>query len=79
MSLRRRQQRVLRTIERELAASEPGLHAFFLSFNTRSGGTEMPRAEHVARWPFRTLDRLWPGRNLTERAEDRCAENRDDP
>ena len=78
MSLRR-QQGVLTRIERDLAASEPGLHALFLSFNSRSAGSEMPRIEHVTRWPFRTLDRLWPGRNVTEPAKDRCAENRDDP
>ena len=79
MSLRRRQQRVLRGIERDLAASEPGLHAFFLSFNSRSGGTEVPRVEHVASWSLRTLDRLWPGRNVTGRAADTCAETGDDP
>jgi hypothetical protein len=79
VSLRRRQQRVLRGMERDLAASEPGLHAFFLSFNSRSGGTEMPPLEHVVSWPLRTLDRLWPGRNVTERAKDQCAENREDP
>ena len=79
MSLRSRQQLVLRRIERDLAASEPGLAAFFRSFNSRSGESEMPRVEHVARWPFRTLDRLRHGRGVTERAAGQCAENWDDP
>ena len=71
MRLNRRQLRNLRGIEAELAASDPGLHAFFVSFTSRAGvrevPTEMPRADRAAPWPFR----LRPGRPGAARAERR--------
>jgi hypothetical protein len=71
----RRQQRTLRGIELDLAASDPGVHSLFLSFNSRAGRSEMPPAEHVARWPSRMLARLWCGRSVPGRVRDWCAEN----
>ena len=89
MRLNRRQLRNLRGIEAELAASDPGLHAFFVSFTSRAGvrevPTEMPRADRAAPWPFRLLARLRPGRparrgrNVDGQADDWCAENRNEP
>ena len=46
---------------------------------------EMPRADHAAPWPFRLLARLRPGRpapsgrDVNGQADDRCAENRNEP
>jgi hypothetical protein len=86
VSLSRRQLRTLRGIEAELAASDPGLHAFFVSFTSRAGvpevPSEMPRADRAARWPFRLLAWLRParrGRNVNGQADDWCAENRNEP
>jgi hypothetical protein len=79
VSLSRRRRRTLRGIERELAASEPGLHAFFLSFNARTGERDRPRVERIAPWPVRMLARLWGGPIVTERVKDASAEHRNDP
>jgi hypothetical protein len=79
VSLRRRQQRVLRRTERDLAASDPGLNAFFFEFTSRAGGCEMPRLEHVAPWPLRMLARPWRGRSVSERFKDWRAENWNEP
>ena len=79
MSLCRRRLRTLRGIERELAASEPGLHAFFLSFNARAGQRDRPRVERIAPWPARMLARLWRGPIVTEQVKDPSTENRNDP
>jgi hypothetical protein len=54
--------RTLREMEREIAASDPGLYAFYLSFTRRTEGDEMPRAEKAKAWPARMLARLRPRR-----------------
>ena len=79
VSLSRRRLRTLRHLEQDLAASDPGLSELFLSFTARAGECEMPQAERVARWSFRTLTPRWRGRSVTERVTDRHAENRNDP
>jgi hypothetical protein len=79
VSLSRRQLRTLRGLELDLTSSDPSLSAFYWSFTARTAGGQMPRAEHIAAWPFRMLDRLWPGRGVTERVRDWCAENWNDP
>lgn len=79
MSLSRRQLRTLRGMERDLACSDPRLTEFFLLFSGGFRGYEMPRVEHVTRWPSRMLARLWDGRNVTERVAAWYAENRRDP
>ena len=79
MSLSRRRLRTLRDIEQDLAASDPGLSEFFLSFTARADGVEMPRAERVARWPFRMLGRRRPGQTVTGRGKDWCTDNWNDP
>jgi hypothetical protein len=65
VSLSRRQLRALRGLEDELAVSDPGLHAFFVSFASRAGDgqtpRELPRADHTASWLAR-LRRGRPGR-----------------
>ena len=75
MSLSRRQVRTLRGIELDLAASDPSLNEFFVSFNLRPGGREMPLVERVARWPFR----LGSNRSVADRVRHWCAENWNDP
>ncbi len=59
MSSRRGQLRTLCEVERDIADSEPGLYAFFLSFNGRAAGREMPRTERLAVGRLRWLARLW--------------------
>jgi hypothetical protein len=79
---RRGQLRALRRVEREIADSEPGLYAFFLSFNRRAEGRDMPRtedAEDSGSGRLRRLARRRRGRTLTERMKDWCAENWNDP
>jgi len=78
VNLRRRQLRVLRAIERDLAG-DPGLDAYFRSFARRTGGREAPQVEKIGARPFRILARLRRGQTLTERAKDWCAENWNDP
>jgi hypothetical protein len=78
VSLSRRQLRTLRGIELDLTSSDPSLSASYRSFTARTAGCQMPRAEHIADWPFRMLDRLRPGRSVTERVRDWCAENWND-
>jgi hypothetical protein len=79
VSLSRRRLRTLRDIEQDLAASDPGLNEFFLSFTARADGVEMPRAERVARWPFRMLGRRRRGQTVTGRGKDWCTDNWNDP
>jgi hypothetical protein len=82
VKLRRGQLRTLREIEREIAGSEPGLYAFFVSFNRRGAGRDMPQTENTeASGPGRLtrLARGRRGRTLTERMRDWCAENWKDP
>jgi hypothetical protein len=79
VSLSRRRLRTLRDIEQDLAASDPGLSEFFLSFTARADGVEMPQAERVARWRFPMLGRRRHRRTVTGRVKDRCADNWNDP
>ncbi len=63
MSRRRSPSRALRDIERDLADSDPGLDAFFLSFTRRTWGREMPQTETI---PARRLNLLaWLRRERT--------------
>ena len=64
MVICRRRRRTLREIERHVAASDPRLDDFFLSFTVRTRRCTMPRAERVLPWPFRVLTRLWRGRSI---------------
>jgi hypothetical protein len=77
VNLRRRQLRTLRAIERDLADSDPGLNALFLSFARRTYGLDLRGVEQVKRRPM--LARLRHKRSPAERAADRCAENWNDP
>jgi Protein of unknown function (DUF3040) len=79
LSLSRRRRRTLRRIEGDLAATDPGLSAFFLSFTARATGREMPQVERVTSWPPRMWVRLWRGRTITQRVKDWCDENWNDP
>jgi len=79
VSLTRRQLRTLRGIERNLACSDPGLDAWFVSFAALLPGGDMPSAERVSRWPFRLLRRLWWGPSVSERVAAWCAGNWNDP
>ena len=81
VSLNRRQLRTLRGIERCLAASDPGLSGFFLSFAERAGERGRPRVERVSPWPLRMLAglRRGPGRRASAPVTGGCAENRNDP
>jgi hypothetical protein len=65
VSLRRRQLRTLRGIERELADSDPDLEAYFWSFSVLARTRRMPRREQDSRWPFRQV-RDWCAENWTD-------------
>jgi len=78
VSLSRRQLRTLRSIEQDLACSDPRLNDFFLLFSGGFRGCDMPRVERVSRWPSRMLARLWGGRNV-ERVAAWYAGNWHDP
>jgi hypothetical protein len=78
VSLRRRQLRILRRIESDLADSDPGLDALYQGFARRTSGRDM-------RWMER-IDRRWFGlfprrdeRSLGGRIKDWTAENWNDP
>jgi hypothetical protein len=77
VNLRRRQHRVLRTIERDLAQSDPGLYSFFGSFAERTGGQDLRWVEEIDR------RRLSPWRRDERRRiqwmKDWCAQNWNDP
>ena len=79
MSLSRRQLRTLRGIERDLARSEPGLNAWFLSFAEAVRGGDMPQEERVPRWPSRMLNRVWRGPGVSARVAAWYAGNWHDP
>lgn len=79
MSLRRRQLRILRGMERELADSEPGLDALFQGFARRTNGHDMRWVEIIdrrRRWLFFRRQQE-PG--PAERMKDRSAEKWNDP
>jgi hypothetical protein len=80
VSLRRRQLRILRGIERDIADSDPGLEALYLGFARRTGGHDLRWVERidVKRWRwlfFRPRQEADPG----EPMKDRSAENWNDP
>jgi Protein of unknown function (DUF3040) len=80
VSLRRRQQRILDLIERDLAHSDPGLHAFYQGLSRRSGGVDMRWVEKIPRRLFGIFPRRRRGeRSLGERAKNWTAENWKDP
>ena len=57
MNLRLRHRRSLRTIERNLADSDPSLTKLFATFTDRARGEEKGRAEKVKTRPLRALVR----------------------
>jgi hypothetical protein len=79
VKLRRGQLRTLREIERDIADSTPGLYAFFLSFNRRAYGRDMPQTEDFGSGRPNVPARRRRGRTLSERMKDWCAENWKDP
>ena len=76
MTLRRRQLRILRDIERDLARSRPDLDALFGALARRTYGLDLRWVERTPRRPL--LARLRFNRARAERATDWCAENQDD-
>ena len=79
MSLRRRQLRILRGIERDISDSDPGLDALYLGFARRTGGQDMrwvEKIDHGRRWLF---FRRRPEPALGEQVTDQSAENWNDP
>ena len=80
MSLRRRQQRILDLIERDLAHSDPGLFAFYQGLDRRVGGVDMRWVEMIHRRRFGNFPRRRRReRSLGERAKNWTAENWNDP
>jgi hypothetical protein len=73
MNLRPGRGRVLRRIERDLAACDPCLDALFFSFTQRVRGEKMPKTEKIRTKPLRLL--AWLGRRagLSRDDEDRLA------
>jgi hypothetical protein len=78
VSLRRRQRRILRRIESDLAGSDPGLYALYQGFARRTGGHDMRWVEKIQRRRFRFAPRRRDERSPGERMTDRTAENRND-
>ena len=80
VSLRRRQLRILRGLERGLADSDPGLEALFLGFARRTGGHDMRWVEKTdtsrRRW---LIFRRRPEPGPAEPVRDQSAENWNDP
>ena len=79
MSLRRRQLRVLRRLENDLADSDPGLHALYQGFARRTSGRDMRWVEKIDRRRFGLFPRRRDDRGLGERIKDWTAENWNDP
>ena len=80
MSLRRRQQRILDLIERDLAHSDPGLYSFYQGLARRTGGLDMRWVEKIHRRRFGIFPRRRRReRSLAERAKNWTAENWNDP
>jgi DUF3040 family protein len=80
VSLRRRQQRILDRIERDLADSDPGLAAFYSGLARRTGGLDMRWVERIHRRRFGIFRRRRRReRSLGERAKNWTAENWNDP
>jgi hypothetical protein len=80
VSLRRRQLRILRGMERDLADSDPGLDALFLRFARRTTGHDMRWVEKIhakqRRW---LVFRRRPEPSAGEPVTDQSAENWNDP
>jgi hypothetical protein len=77
VNLRRRQHRVLRAIERDVAHSDPGLYSFFSSFAGRTGGCDLRWVEEIDRRrpsPWRRDER-----RRGQWMKDWCAQNWNDP
>ena len=74
MSLRRRQLRILRGMERELADSEPGLDALFQGFARRTNGHDMRWVEMIDRRRRWLFSRRQQEPSPAERMKDRSAE-----
>ena len=79
MSLRRRQLRILRGMERELADSEPGLDALFQGFARRTNGHDMRWVEMIDRQAALAVFPAAAGAGPAERMKDRSAEKWNDP
>ena len=79
MSLRRRQLRILRRIESDLADSDPGLDALYQGFARRTSGCDMRWVEKMDRRWFRLFPRRRDERSLGGRIKDWTAENWNDP
>lgn len=77
MMMRRRWLRALQPIERDLARSDPGLHALFQSFARCPGGRDMSWVEKVGRKQFLLFGRRHK-QTLTGRMKGWTAENRKD-
>ena len=61
MNPRLTRRRVLREIERDLAASDPRLDELFFLFTGLARPGKMPAAEKIRTAPFQLLARLGPG------------------
>jgi hypothetical protein len=79
VSLRRRQLRILRRIESDLADSDPGLDALYQGFARRTSGRDMRWVEKIDGRRFRIFPRRRDERSLGERMRDWTAENWNDP
>jgi hypothetical protein len=79
VSLRRRQQRILRGMERDLADSDPGLDALFLGFARRTSGHDMRWVENIDQERRRLFFRRRPEPSTGEQVTDQGAENWNDP
>ena len=78
MSLRRRQLRTLRRIERDLADADPCLDDLYQGFARRTHGSDLRWLEKVDSRRLRILPRRHK-RSLGERMKDWTAENWNDP
>jgi hypothetical protein len=79
VSLRRRQLRILRRIESDLADSDPSLHALYQGFARRMSGCDMRWVEQINRRRFWIFPRRRDERSLGGRIKDWTAENWNDP
>jgi hypothetical protein len=79
VSLRRRQLRILRRIERDIADSDPGLDALYLGFARRTSGHDLRWVETVDRGRRWLFVRRRPEPSLGERVKDPSAEKWNDP
>jgi hypothetical protein len=79
VSLRRRQLRILRGMERELADYEPGLDALFQGFARRTNGHDMRWVERIDRRRRWLFFRRQQAPSPAERMTDRSAEKWNDP